>query len=450
LQNTLICVIIVNREILNKGYIMKISDPKPVVKNRITIDERILKYAEKAEDNCSLRFSEIARNARINGEKVLNAFINSRMSAACLTGTTGYGYGDIGRDTIDKVFAEVFGAEDALVRHNFVSGTHAITTALFGILRTGDKLVSLTGKPYDTLHSGICGDTDGSLGSFGIKYEQSELLADGTADLADIFMKGKDAKVGFIQRSRGYSLRPALTIPMIAEIIKSARNANPNIIIIVDNCYGEFIEAFEPCDVGADLVVGSLIKNPGGGIAETGGYIAGKADLIEKCADRLTAIGMGKETGCSLNQNKFIAQGLFLAPETVASALKTAAFAVEIFTLLGFKTYPSSDEKVGDIVTAISMPDEQSLISFCKGVQKGSPIDSHLTTEPWDMPGYNNKVIMAAGAFNMGSSIEISCDAPIREPFIAYLQGGLTYTTGRLAVLTGLQEMQMNHSLKLF
>jgi cystathionine beta-lyase family protein involved in aluminum resistance len=237
---------------------------------------------------------------------------------------------------------------------------------------------------------------------------------------------------------------------MIAEIIKSARNANPDIIIIVDNCYGEFIEATEPCNVGADLIVGSLIKNPGGGIAETGGYIAGRADLIEKCADRLTAIGMGKEVGCSLNQNKFIAQGLFMAPETVASALKTAAFATEIFTLLGFKTHPSPDERVGDIVTAINMPDEQSLISFCKGIQKGSPIDSHLTTEPWDMPGYDNKVIMAAGAFNMGSSIEISCDAPIREPYTAYLQGGLTYTTGRLAILCGLQEMQINHSLKLF
>jgi cystathionine beta-lyase family protein involved in aluminum resistance len=429
---------------------MKISDPTPQVKNKITIDERILKYAEKAEGNCALRFSEIARISRSNGEKVLNAFINSRMSANCLTGTTGYGYDDVGRDTLDKVFAEVFGAEDALVRHNFVSGTHAITVALFGILKTGDKLVSLTGAPYDTLKQGICGKSDGSLASFGITYEQSELLADGTPDLADIFLKVKTAKVGYIQRSKGYSLRPALTVAKLSEIIKSARNANPDIIILVDNCYGEFIETSEPNDVGADLVVGSLIKNPGGGIAETGGYIAGRAELVAKCADRLTAIGMGKEVGCSLNQNKPIAQGLFMAPETVASALKTAAFAAEIFTLLGFDTFPKPGEKIGDIVTAIKMPDAQSLISFCKGIQKGSPIDSHLTTEPWDMPGYDSKVIMAAGAFNMGASIEISCDAPIREPYVAYLQGGLTYPTGRLAVLSGLQEMLVNHSLKLF
>jgi cystathionine beta-lyase family protein involved in aluminum resistance len=371
------------------------------------------------------------------------------MSANCLTGTTGYGYGDVGRDTMDAVFAEVFGCEDAVVRHTFVSGTHALTVALFGLLRPGDKLVSLTGKPYDTL-TGVINDKDGSLASFGIAYEQANQTPDGRADLAEIFLKVKDAKVGLIQRSRGYSLREALTISQIGEIVSAAKNANPDIIILVDNCYGEFTEPLEPTDVGADLIVGSLIKNPGGGLAETGGYIAGKSALVEKCADRLTAVGMGKEVGCSLNQNKFIAQGLFIAPETVASALKTAAFAAEIFTLLGFEAFPKTSDRHSDIVTAIKMPDAQSLISFCKGIQKGSPIDSHLTTEPWDMPGYENKVIMAAGGFNMGASIEISCDAPIREPYVAYLQGGLTYTTGRMAVLCGLQEMLMNHSLRLF
>jgi cystathionine beta-lyase family protein involved in aluminum resistance len=437
---------------------MKLSDPRndgavhAPAKKKITIDERILKYADKAEAGCALRFSEIARTAKTNGEKVLNAFINNRMSANCLTGTTGYGYGDVGRDIIDAVFADVFGCEDAVVRHTFVSGTHALTVALFGLLRPGDKLVSLTGTPYDTLQGviGVNDKKDGSLASFGIEYDQVDLTTDGKADLAEIFIKARGAKVGMIQRSRGYSLRPALTVSEIGEIVSAAKNANPDIIIMVDNCYGEFTEACEPTEVGADLIVGSLIKNPGGGIAETGGYIAGKAAYVEKCADRLTAVGVGKEVGCSLNQNKFIAQGLFMAPETVASALKTAAFAAEIFTLLGFEAFPKTNDRHSDIVTAIKMPDAQSLIAFCKGIQKGSPIDSHLTTEPWDMPGYESKVIMAAGAFNMGASIEISCDAPIREPFVAYLQGGLTYTTGRLAVLCGLQEMLASHSLKLF
>jgi cystathionine beta-lyase family protein involved in aluminum resistance len=435
---------------------MKISDPIPPVKKKLSIDERILKYAEKAEANCALRFSEIARTARVNGEKVLNAFINQRMSSNCLTGTTGYGYGDTGRDTIDRVYAEVFGAEDAIVRHTFVSGTHALTVALFGLLRPGDKLVSLTGDPYDTLRGviGITGNKNGSLKSFGITYDKAELLPDGKADLADIFLKVKGAKVGFIQRSKGYSPRPALTVAQIGEIVSAAKNANPDIIIMVDNCYGEFTEVTEPTEAGADIAVGSLIKNPGGGLAETGGYIAGKACYVDLCADRLTSVGMGKEIGCSLNQNKLIAQGLFLAPETVASALKTAAFAAELFTLLHFETCPKpserNSERCGDIVTAITMPDEASLVAFCRGVQKGSPIDSHLTAEPWDMPGYNCKVIMAAGAFNMGASIEISCDAPIREPYVAYLQGGLTYPTGRMAILSGLQEMLSNHSLKLF
>jgi cystathionine beta-lyase family protein involved in aluminum resistance len=448
---------------------MKISDPTPPVKKRITIDERILKIAEKAEANCALRFSEIARTARTNGEKVLNAFINARMSANCLTGTTGYGYGDVGRDTIDRVFAEVFCTESALVRHTFVSGTHALSVALFGLLRPGDKLVSLTGKPYDTLE-GVIGKQNtahacdiqsteyrvqntvspGSLADFGITYDEVDLSPDGKADLAEIFKKVRGARVALIQRSRGYSLRPAFTVAEIGEIISAAKNANPDVLIIVDNCYGEFTEVTEPSEEGADLIVGSLIKNPGGGIAETGGYIAGKKVLVERCADRLTAVGVGMEVGCSLGQNKFIAQGLFLAPETVASALKTAAFAAEIFTLLHFEVHPKTSDNHSDIVTAIKMPDAQSLIAFCRGIQKGSPIDSHLSTEPWDMPGYDSKVIMAAGGFNMGASIEISCDAPIREPYVAYLQGGLTYTTGRLAVLCGLQEMLVNHSLKLF
>ena len=430
----------------------EIFDPKPIETKGFEIDERILKLADKAEENCSARFAEIDRTARINGEKVLRAFINNKVSAACMTGTTGYGYDDVGRDTLDKVYAEVMGAEDALVRHTFVSGTHALTCALFGVLRAGDKIVSLTGAPYDTLEEviGIRGSGNGSLADYGVKYDQVDLLPDGKPNLGEIFQKVKDAKVAYIQRSRGYSLRPTLTINNIAEIVKAVKNANPKVIVMVDNCYGEFVENREPTHVGADLIIGSLIKNPGAGIAETGGYIAGKKELVEQCAYRLTCVGMGKEVGCTLNQNKLMYQGLFFAPEVVANAVKTATFTSEIMTLLGFECFPKRDEVRGDIITAVLMKNSENLIAFCQGVQKGSPVDSYVTPEPWDMPGYDSQVIMAAGAFNMGASIELSADAPLREPFAAYVQGGLTYPTGRMGILVALQEMHEKHCLRLF
>lgn len=429
----------------------EIFDPKPVVKKGFEFDERILKLAEKAEAECSEEFALAEKIARKNSEKVLYAFINNKVSSACLVGTTGYGYDDVGRDTLDKVYAEVMGAEDALVRHSFVSGTHALTVALFGVLRTGDKLVSLTGKPYDTLEEviGIRGNGNGSLKDFGVEYDQVDFLPDGKPNLADIFMKVKDAKVAYIQRSRGYALRPTLTVEDIAEIVKSVKNANPNAIIMVDNCYGEFVEEAEPLSVGADLIIGSLIKNPGAGIAETGGYIAGKKKLVELCSYRMTCVGMGKEVGCTLNQNKLMYQGLLLAPEVVCSAVKTAIFTGKIMTMLGFECLPAQGAKRGDIITTVLMKNSENLIAFCQGIQKGSPIDSYVTPEPWDMPGYDSQVIMAAGAFNMGASIELSADAPLREPFAAYVQGGLTFPVARLGVLTAIQEMYDKHCIRI-
>ena len=429
----------------------EIFDPKPVVKKGFEFDERILKLAEKAEAECSEEFALAEKIARKNSEKVLYAFINNKVSTACLVGTTGYGYDDVGRDTLDKVYAEVLGAEDALVRHSFVSGTHALTVALFGVLRTGDKLVSLTGKPYDTLEEviGIRGSGNGSLKDFGGEYDQIDFLPDGKPNLADIFMKVKDAKVAYIQRSRGYALRPTLTIEDIAEIVKSVKNANPNAIIMVDNCYGEFVEEAEPLSVGADLIIGSLIKNPGAGIAETGGYIAGKKKLVELCSYRMTCVGMGKEVGCTLNQNKLMYQGLLLAPEVVCSAVKTAIFTGKIMTMLGFECLPAQGVKRGDIITTVLMKNSENLVAFCQGIQKGSPIDSYVTPEPWDMPGYDSQVIMAAGAFNMGASIELSADAPLREPFAAYVQGGLTFPVARLGVLTAIQEMHDKHCIRI-
>lgn len=429
----------------------EIFDPKPVVKKGFEFDERILKLAEKAEAECSEEFVLAEKIARKNSEKVLYAFINNKVSSACLVGTTGYGYDDVGRDTLDKVYAEVMGAEDALVRHSFVSGTHALTVALFGVLRTGDKLVSLTGKPYDTLEEviGIRGNGNGSLKDFGVEYDQIDFLPDGKPNLADIFMKVKDAKVAYIQRSRGYALRPTLTVEDIAEIVKSVKNANPNAIIMVDNCYGEFVEEAEPLSVGADLIIGSLIKNPGAGIAETGGYIAGKKKLVELCSYRMTCVGMGKEVGCTLNQNKLMYQGLLLAPEVVCSAVKTAIFTGKIMTMLGFECLPAQGTKRGDIITTVLMKNSENLVAFCQGIQKGSPIDSYVTPEPWDMPGYDSQVIMAAGAFNMGASIELSADAPLREPFAAYVQGGLTFPVARLGVLTAIQEMYDKHCIRI-
>ena len=350
----------------------------------------------------------------------------------------------MGRDTADKVFAQALGGEDALVRHTFVNGTHALSTALFGVLRAGDTVVSVTGKPYDTLEEviGIRNtEGSGSLVDFGVIYDQVDLLQDGTPDFDEIVNKAKSAKVIYVQRSRGYSLRPSLCIDVIEKIVNCAKSANENVIVMVDNCYGEFVEKREPLDVGADLIIGSLIKNPGGGICSTGGYIAGRSDLVEKCSDRLTCIGMGKEVGCSLNQNREILLGFFMAPQVVESALKTSAFACRFYEKLGYKTLPESCEKRTDIIASILLENEQNLIAFCQGIQMGSPVDSFAVPEAWDMPGYDSKVIMAAGAFTMGASIELSADAPIREPFAVWLQGGITYPTGKQGVIMAAQQM---------
>lgn len=410
-------------------------------------DPRLMELSEKAEKNCADAFADIEKTAEYNGAKVLKAFSDNKVSEPCFYGSTGYGYGDIGREVIDKVFAQVLGTEDALVRFNFVSGTHALSTALFGVLRTGDKIVSVTGKPYDTLEEviGISGSKgNGSLMDYGIEYGQADLLADGTPDYECITESVKGAKVAYIQRSRGYSLRPAFTVDDIEKMIAAVRKGNPNAIVMVDNCYGEFVEDREPSAVGADLMIGSLIKNAGGGIARTGGYIAGRADLVELCSYRLTCVGMGKEVGCTLGMNREMLLGLFFAPDVVAAALKTSAFASELFTLLGYKCSPRKDDRRGDIITAIELENEENLCSFCRGIQKGAPVDSFVTPEPWDMPGYSSKVIMAAGAFTNGASIELSADAPIREPFAVWMQGGITYTSGKLGVMLAAQEMLGN------
>ena len=397
----------------------EIFDPKPVVQKGFEIEERILKAAAKAEESCEAAFKEIDRTARYNGEKVLKAFIDNKVSDVCMKGSSGYGYGDVGRDTLDAVFAQAVGAEDALVRHSIVSGTHALTIALFGLLRKGDRMVSLTGRPYDTLEEviGLRGSGNGSLADYGVEYEQ-----------VDLTPEGKPSRTEYT-------------------IIKGA---NPDIIVMVDNCYGEFTEKTEPVSAGADIIVGSLIKNPGGGIAETGGYIAGTKKLVEQCSYRLTCPGVGREAGCSLDQNKRMYQGLFFAPEVVANALKTATFTAAIMTQLGFECFPKPNEPRGDIITAVLMKNPENLIAFCQGVQKGSPVDSFVAPEPWDMPGYDSQVIMAAGAFNNGASIELSADAPLREPYAAYVQGGLTYATGRMGILCALQEMFEKRCLKLF
>lgn len=414
------------------------------INSLFNIDERIIKLAEKAEEKCTDVFRKIDECAEYNGAKVLKAFAENRVSEPCFYGSTGYGYGDVGREIIDKVYADIMETEDALVRHNFVSGTHALSVALFGVLRTGDKIVSITGKPYDTLEEviGISGKAgNGSLKDYGVLYAQVDLNSDGTAKLDAITDAVKDAKVAYIQRSRGYSLRKAFSVADIAEMIKAARKGNPDVIIMVDNCYGEFVEEFEPTHVGADIIIGSLIKNAGGGIARTGGYIAGRADLIELCSYRLTCVGMGKEVGCTLDMNREILLGLFFAPDVTANALKTSAFAIELFNMTGFECSPSNDDARGDIITAVKLGNEELLTAFCQGIQKGAPVDSFVTPEAWDMPGYNSKVIMAAGAFTMGASIELSADAPIREPYAVWMQGGITYTSGKIGVMLALQEM---------
>ena len=409
------------------------------------LNENLIKVAAEASEQCRSAFLEIEKISEYNSLKVLSAFIDNRVSETHFNGSTGYGYGDRGREVLDAVFAQTFCAEDALVRHNFLSGTHALTTALFGVLRTNDTLLACTGKPYDTLEEviGIRGDGMGSLKDFGVQYKQVELLNDGNFDIEAILRALKDfnIKALYIQRSRGYSLRPSLTIEKIEQLCIEVKAISPQTCIMVDNCYGEFVETKEPLEVGADLIIGSLIKNPGGGMADTGGYIAGKKKYVELAAYRLTSPGMGKEVGCTLNQLKGMFKGLFFAPHVTSQALKTAVFAAALFELLGFEVTPNYNEKRTDIIQTIKLDSSEALVAFCQGMQKGAPVDSFVVPEAWDMPGYDSKVIMAAGAFTMGASIELSADAPLKPPFAAWMQGGLTYETGKMGVLLAAQSM---------
>ena len=413
------------------------------------IDSRLLDLAEKAEADCAAPFARISEIETYNSEKVLRAFIDNRVSESLFSGSSGYGYDDRGREVLDKVWSQVFGAEDSIVRHNFMSGTHAISTVLFGILRPGDVMVSLTGTPYDTLQGVIHGLGVGSLEEFGVTYKELSLLPDGSVDYDRIPAAVKGAKMASIQRSRGYSTRPSLTIEVIKKIFSIVREANPDAVCVTDNCYGEFVDKLEPTEVGADIIVGSLIKNPGAGIAHTGGYITGKHEFVELCAHRLSAPGVGREVGCTLNELRPMYQGLFFSPGVTASAVKTAVFASRLFELCGFETSPRYDEPRTDIIETISLGNPEALCAFCRGIQSGSPIDSFVTPEPWDMPGYDSQVIMAAGAFNLGASVELSADAPLREPYAVWMQGGLTYPTAKAGVLLAAQSMLDSRKLSL-
>ncbi|MCL2020486.1 MAG: methionine gamma-lyase family protein [Oscillospiraceae bacterium] len=403
----------------------------------LNLSPELLKIAEKAEKLCAESFMRVDETAFKNSEKVLRAFVDNKISSSHFNPTDGYGYNDMGREKADMVFASVFGCESAIVRHNFISGTHAISTALFGVLRPGDLMLSLTGSPYDTLKGVIYADKGGSLKEFGIKYKELPF----GSELSEHYDLIKSCKVAYIQRSRGYTLRDSLSIEETKKLIKRIREINKNAVITVDNCYGEFCETEEPTEAGADLIIGSLIKNPGGGIARTGGYIAGRKDYVELCADRLSAVGIGMEAGCTLGFTREILLGLFLAPEITANALKVGIFASALFELLGYEVFPRYDEKRVDLPTAIKLGSREKLIAFCKAVQAASPIDSFAVPEPWAMPGYDNDIIMAAGAFTMGSSIELSADAPLREPYAVWLQGGLTYPVGKIGVLNTAQSI---------
>lgn len=400
-------------------------------------DEALLKAKEK--------FDEINEITEYNQQKVLASFIRNCVSEADFSGTTGYGYGDRGREKLDRIYAEAFGAEDAIVRHSFTCGTHTLAVALFGVLRPGDTMLCVTGTPYDTIHSviGLSGEGMGSLKDFGVNYAQVDLNTEGRPDIEAIKKAVEEKpKMVYIQRSRGYSLRPTLSVAEIGEIAKAVKSVSPETVIMVDNCYGEFVEKIEPVQVGADLMAGSLIKNAGGAIARTGGYIAGKTELVELCAYRATTPGLGKEVGCSLDENRNMFMGIFNAPHVVGEALKTAVYTAAMFENFGFKVTPSSSESRHDIIQALCLEKPERLIAFCRGIQSGAPVDSHLTPEPWDMPGYDSQVIMAAGAFIMGSSIELSADAPLREPFAVWLQGGINFHSAKTAVMLAAQKLE--------
>ncbi len=406
------------------------------------IKSEILELSKKVEKEIQPQFEKIEQIKELNSLKVLEAFQYCRLSEMHLHSSTGYGIDEIGRNKIEEIYARIFRTEDALVRAQLISGTHALAITLFGLLRPGDTLLSISGAPYDTLQTiiGISKEKSrSSLKEFGVNYEQIDLINDNfdIKTIQDRVAK-HDIKLIEIQRSKGYSTRKSLTIDKIEKVIKAIREVNKDVIIMFDNCYGEFVEEKEPTEVGADIIVGSLMKNLGAGIATSGAYIAGKKGLIELCAERLTAPGIGKEIGPSLNQNTAFIKGLFFAPSVVASSVKTAVFASKILEELGYKVSPKFDEPRADIVQTIELGDAEKLIKFCQGIQMGSPIDSDVIPEPGDMGGYDDKVIMAAGTFTEGSTIELSCDGPIRAPYIAYMQGGLTYEYGKLGILKAL------------
>lgn len=415
-----------------------------LLKSEYNIKDSAICLMQQAENDIKDRFEEIDEIASANTLRVLSAFKREGVSEMHLGSTTGYGYDDVGRDALDRIYAEVFGAESALVRHNIVSGTHALSACFFGLLRPGDTLLAVTGKPYDTLEEviGIRGNASGSLKDWGVNYRQVDLLPDGSADLDEIAKEvTDDVKLVAIQRSKGYAWRKSLSVSDIAEIIACVKEKNPEVICMVDNCYGEFVEKIEPTHVGADVVAGSLIKNPGGGLSLSGGYVAGKKDAIEKISYSLTAPGIGGEVGATLGMNRGMYQGFFMAPHTVAQSVKTSILAARMLELAGYPVCPGSQESRHDIIQAVKLFDKERLCAFCAGIQRGAPIDSFVTPVPWDMPGYNEQVIMAAGAFVSGASIEISADAPIKEPFIAYMQGGLTYESGKIAVLCAVSDI---------
>ncbi len=410
--------------------------------------ERILKLAAEAEAALAPRFAEVDRIAFENTQTVMDAFREHRVAATNFDSTSGYGYDDRGREVLDEIWAEVMGAESAIVRQQIVNGTQALTIGLFGILRPGDIMLSVAGKPYDTLEEviGLCGNPgDGSLRDFGVDYDQVELTADGKFDFATIEEKLRTyagrVKMVFVQRSKGYLNRKTLSVAEIGELVTFVKGISPDSYVVVDNCYGEFVETSEPTAVGADLIIGSLIKNPGGGMAETGGYLAGTKRAVELASYRLTSVGCGGEVGATMGQNKPMYKGLFYAPHTVAQAIKTAHLAAYIFEKLGYPVEPSWNEERHDIIQTVITGSPEALCAFCRGIQSGSPVDSHVTPEPWAMPGYTDPVIMAAGAFTQGSSIELSADGPLRPPYTAYFQGGLTYESGRIAIMAAADAM---------
>jgi cystathionine beta-lyase family protein involved in aluminum resistance len=419
---------------------MKLSEIRP----------EVYELARRAEIRAAEQFTALEEISRENTYRVMDAFQSNRVSESCFAGTTGYGYDDLGRETLEKIYAQVFGTETALVRTQFVNGTHALTCALFALCRPGEKILAASGKPYDTLHKaiGVTGDEFGSLRFYGIGYSQVELSADGGPDIPEILnaLEDETIRAVILQRSIGYGTRRALNIAEIRAVCEAVKTKKPDVIVFVDNCYGEFTEMLEPTHVGTDLMAGSLIKNPGGGLAPTGGYIAGRKELVERAANRLTTPGIGGECGSTLGNSRSLYQGFFMAPHTVLQALKTAVLAASIMEELNIPSFPRYDEPRSDIIQRIALGSPERMKAFCRGIQAGAPVDSFVTPEPYPMPGYDDEVIMAAGAFVQGSSIELSCDGPMREPYNVYLQGGLTYESGRLGIMMAVSGMLEKNS----